>query len=82
MQTVLVLALVLAAVLLVLFVMVCVAMRHEDHRHLDTRPPTAGTALARRVAGLHVRRPTESPNTRADPYLALSAPARNREWRW
>ena len=52
-----ILGLALAVVGLVLFIALCVAIQREDHRpRLSSRPPSAGTAVTRRVAGLSVRR--------------------------
>jgi len=47
----------LAVVGLVLFAALCLAIRREDRSpRLTSRPPTAGTAVTRRIAGLSVRR--------------------------
>jgi hypothetical protein len=52
-----ILGLALAVVGLVVFIAICVAIQREDHSaRLSSRPPTAGTAVTRRVAGLSVRR--------------------------
>jgi hypothetical protein len=52
-------SLVLAAAGLVLFVVLCLAIRREDRSpRLTAQPPTAGTAVTRRIAGLSIRRAT------------------------
>jgi hypothetical protein len=44
---------------LVLFGALCLAIRREDHSlRLTSQPPTTGTAISRRIAGLSVRRAT------------------------
>jgi hypothetical protein len=77
--------LVLAAVLFVLFVALCLAIRKEDRDpYLTTRPPTIGAAITRRIAGLTVRRPAEPLDIEADAYIALSEsiyPAEDHEGR-
>jgi hypothetical protein len=56
-----ILVLALAVVGLVVFIAICVAIQREDHcPRLSARPPTAGTAVTRRVAGLSVRRAAPS----------------------
>jgi hypothetical protein len=69
----LVLGLALAVAGLVVFVALCLAIRREDRSpRLTSRPPTPGTALTRRVAGLSVRRATPPmSNTRPAPRAAL-----------
>jgi hypothetical protein len=53
-----ILGLALAVVGLILFIALCVAIQREDRSaRLSSRPPSAGTAVTRRVAGLSVRRP-------------------------
>jgi hypothetical protein len=53
----LVLGLAFAVAGLVLFGALCLAIRREDHSpRLTSQPPTTGTAVTRRVAGLSVRR--------------------------
>jgi hypothetical protein len=72
----LVASLVLAAAGLVLFVGLCLAIRREDHSPcLTAQPPTAGTAVTRRIAGLSVRRAPAAPSGLAKPRAALR-PAR------
>ena len=62
----------LAAALLALYVALCLAIRKEDRGpRLAARPQSAGAALARRIAGLNVRR-TTGLDSQADPRLALS----------
>jgi hypothetical protein len=58
---------------LVLFGALCLAIRHEDHSpRLTSQPPTTGTAVTRRVAGLSVRRATPpTPGDRAERRAAL-----------
>jgi hypothetical protein len=52
-----ILGLALAVIGLVVFIALCVAIQREDRSaRLSSRPPTAGTAVTRRVAGLSVRR--------------------------
>ena len=52
-----ILGLALTVVGLVLFIALCVAIQREDRSaRLSSRPPTAATAVTRRVAGLSVRR--------------------------
>jgi hypothetical protein len=65
------LALVVAG--LVLFGALCLAIRREDHSpRLTSQPPTTGTAVTRRVAGLSVRRATPStPHNQSAPRAAL-----------
>ncbi len=74
MLNVLVLAIVvLAAVLFVLFIALCLAIRKEDRSpRLASRPPSAAAALARRIAGLSVRRSAAPTSAQPDPRLALS----------
>jgi hypothetical protein len=63
------LGLALAVVGLVVFIALCVAIQREDHSaRLASRPPTAGTAVTRRVAGLSVRR-AAPPTTSGRPDL-------------
>jgi hypothetical protein len=83
MLNVLVLAiLVLAAVLLVLFLTLCAAIRQEDRSpRLDSRPPSACAAIARRIAGLSVHRPAGPDSKQADPGLALSGSPEDRKRR-
>jgi hypothetical protein len=62
-----ILGLALAVVGLVLFIALCVAIQREDHRpRLSSRPPSAGTAFTRRVAGLSVRRAVPPATSRTD----------------
>jgi hypothetical protein len=82
----LVLGLALAVAGVVVFVALCLAIRHEDHSpRLTSRPPTARTAVTRRVAGLSVRRavpPIERVQPELDaapwppPWLSSSDPER------
>lgn len=61
-----ILGLALAVVGLVMFIALCVAIRREDRSaRLSSRPPSTGTAVTRRVAGLSVRRAT--PATTSSP---------------
>jgi len=65
-------SLALAIVGLVLFVALCVAIQREDHSpRLSSRPPTSGTAVTRRIAGLSVRRATPSAPRQPEPRAAL-----------
>ena len=65
----------LIAVVLVVFSALCVAIRREDHSpRLTSRPPTAGTAITRRIAGLSVRRAAApAPQGQPEPRPALWA---------
>jgi len=64
-----ILGLALTVVGLALFIGLCVAIQREDHSaRLSSRPPTAATAVARRVAGLSVRR-TVPPASGSQPDL-------------
>jgi hypothetical protein len=74
MLTIVILAiLALAAVGLVLFVALCLAIQREDHSaRLASRPSTGATAVTRRVSGLCVRRAEPpTPGDRPEPYPAL-----------
>lgn len=52
-----ILGLALVVVGLVLFIALCAAIQREDRSaRLSSRPPSAATAVTRRVAGLNVRR--------------------------
>jgi hypothetical protein len=80
MLTVLVVAgLVLVVAGLALFVALCLAIRREDRSpRLTSQPPTAGTAMTRRIAGLSVRRAASPARAnRSEPRPALW-PARYR----
>jgi len=68
-----VVSLALAVAGLVLFVALCLAIRREDRSpRLTSQPPTAGTAVTRRIAGLSVRRATPpAPRGQAEPRAAL-----------
>lgn len=51
------LGLALAVAGLVLFGALCLTIQREDHSpRLTSQPPTSGTAVTRRIAGLSVRR--------------------------
>jgi hypothetical protein len=71
MLTVLLLAvLAFAALLLVLFGALCLAIRKEDHGlSLGSQPPTHGTALTRRITGLTVRYDLHEPPARPSTVL-------------
>jgi hypothetical protein len=70
-----VLSLALAAVGLLVFAALCIAIRREDRSpRLTSRPPTAGTAITRRIAGLSIRRAAPpSPGGQPQPRAALWA---------
>jgi len=78
MPNVLILAIVaLAVALAILFVALCLAIRKEERGPgLTARPPSAGTAIVRRIAGLTVRRPAGPADAQADTRLVQSAAAR------
>ena len=80
--------LVVAAILIILFSALCLAIRNEDRPGpLACRPTTFGTAFARCVVGLSVRR--TAPPTQDDPdrgpllasHSAASREQRDREGR-
>jgi hypothetical protein len=73
MTALVVLSVVLAVVGLVTFVALCLAIRREDHSpRLTSRPPTAGTAVTRSIAGLCVRRAeAATPTIQPEPRTAL-----------
>lgn len=72
----------LAALLLILFGALCLAIRNEDHRpRLDPQPPTFGAALTRRITGLSVRYDIPDPPVRPSAALHSSPPDGDRERR-
>jgi hypothetical protein len=59
--------LVVAAILIILFGALCLCIRNEDRPGpLACRPPTLGTAFARCVVGLNVRRTAPPPQDDSD----------------
>ena len=84
----LLLVLVVATILIILFGALCLAIRNEDRPGpLTCRPTTLGTAFARCVVGLSVRRtaPPTQDDSDQGPYLAshgvASREQRDREGR-
>jgi hypothetical protein len=69
-------SLVLAVAGLALFVALCLAIRREDRSpRLTTQPPTARTAVTRRIAGLNVRRDATAAQSGMAKPRAMSWPA-------
>jgi len=71
-------ALAFAVVGVLLFAALCLAIHWEDRSpRLSIRPPSACTALTRRIAGLGVRQPAPPHHCHPDPRLALRGTARS-----
>ena len=63
---------VVSGLVLILLVVVVVGIRREPHAaELSSRPPNVISAIARRLTGVHVRRPDgEPPDSQPDPCTA------------